>query len=127
MSTTRKELLHALTVASIDTPVGSIIEDYCDLYGEDPDLIQACKKFLSSALRLNRSAVLRLFCGNAQHAAGLEGDVLLLHMQGKEASDNTDIAAVGYLYEMQRHGSLAAARILGLLKLDDWWSSYYGR
>ena len=76
---------------------------------------------------MNRSAVLGILCTSPEYAKGLVCDALLLHFQGKAASDNTDVEGSYYLYEIARLGSTTAKRILSLLELDDWWAAAYGR
>ena len=124
--TQRKDLLASLNEATVDTPIGRIIEDYSGRFGIDDELRKAAIRFLSSGPRLNRSAVLRILCSSPEYGIGLEADALLLHFQGKGAGDNTDIEGARYLYEIARLGSSTAKRILSLLELNDWWATAYG-
>ena len=124
--TEREDLLRSLSEASVDTPIGRIIEDYSDWFGVDDELRRAALRFVSSASRRNRSAVLRILCNSPEYGIGLEADALLLHFQGKAADeDTTDIEGARYLYEIARLGSTTSKRILSLLELDDWWAHHY--
>ncbi len=122
----RSEILEFLATAPIDALIGSRVEDYADCFGVDNDLKRLLPRFLASAPRANRDVVLRTLCRDPESRRGLEADALLLHMQGRDADDNTDISGAHYLHYMATGGSESARRILGLLRLDDLWTQDYG-
>ncbi|MGB6984465.1 MAG: hypothetical protein WBD74_00670 [Candidatus Aquilonibacter sp.] len=122
----RSDALEFLVTVPVDTLIGKCVEDYVDMFGVDDYLRRLLPRFLASAPRANRDVVLQTLCRDPESARGLEADVLLLHMQGKDADDNTGISAAHYLHDMAIAGSGTARRILGLLRLDDLWTQDYG-
>ena len=123
----REECLKHIESSRVDEPIGAAVEDYHDQFGLDEDLRKSVMRFLSSASTFNRSAVLRVLCMSADASKGLEADALLLHFQGEQANNNTDMEAASFLYQMAQHGNETAKRLLTLLNLDDWWAAYYSR